>query len=82
MTNSLQRQQEQAEERMRQEGKAPEGRALSRVGGEFKDTDPLWKKADDRFFWNKWLCKDMIEMTMLGGKENDVSRAMSLVPMA
>ena len=23
-------------------------------------SDPLWKRADDRFFWNRWICDDLI----------------------
>jgi hypothetical protein len=33
----------------------------------------MWKKADDRFFWNKHLMTKLIERTELGGKQNDVS---------
>lgn len=35
--------------------------------------EPMWKKADDRFFWNKHLMAKLIERTELGGKQNDVS---------
>lgn len=35
--------------------------------------EPMWKRADDRFFWNKFLMSRMIEQTSLGGAENDVS---------
>jgi hypothetical protein len=33
--------------------------------------EPLWKRADDRFFWNKFLSSKMIELTESG--EADVS---------
>lgn len=33
---------------------------------------PAWKKADDRFFWNRYLMRGLIEQTERGGKENDV----------
>ncbi|KAG7558217.1 hypothetical protein FFLO_02870 [Filobasidium floriforme] len=36
--------------------------------------EPMWKKADDRFFWNKHLMAKLIETTELGGKQNDLSR--------
>jgi len=37
--------------------------------------EPMWRKADDRFFWNKHLMAKMIERTELGGQQNDVSIA-------
>jgi len=40
-----------------------------------RDREPMWRKADDRFFWNKHLMAKMIERTELGGKQNDVSTA-------
>lgn len=27
---------------------------------------PLWRRADRRFFWNEWLCKDFIDMGLHG----------------
>jgi hypothetical protein len=27
---------------------------------------PLWRRADRRFFWNEWLCKDFIELGLHG----------------
>lgn len=36
---------------------------------------PMWKRADDRFFWNKFLMQRMIEQTERGGADNDVSLA-------
>jgi hypothetical protein len=61
LTNTLQRQYEQAKamEQDRLSGR-PHGRAM-------------WQRADDRFFWNKYLMGRMIEQTELGGPENDVS---------
>jgi hypothetical protein len=38
-----------------------------------RDGEPMWRKADDRFFWNKHLMAKMIERTELGNKQNDVS---------
>lgn len=35
---------------------------------------PMWKRADDRFFWNKYLIGRMIEQTERGGRDNDLSR--------
>ena len=40
-----------------------------------RSAEPMWKKADDRFFWNKHLMSKLIERTELGGKQNDVSLA-------
>lgn len=34
---------------------------------------PLWKRADDRFFWNRFLSSKMIDLTENGGV--DVSAA-------
>lgn len=38
-----------------------------------RDGEPMWRRADDRFFWNKHLMSRFIETTELSGKENDVS---------
>jgi hypothetical protein len=27
---------------------------------------PLWRRADHRFFWNEWLCKDFIDLGLHG----------------
>jgi hypothetical protein len=27
---------------------------------------PLWRRADRRFFWNEWLCKDFIDLGLHG----------------
>ena len=48
LTNSMQRQQEQAER------------------GEGEGKWPLWKRADERFFWNRHLAGRMIDMTENG----------------
>ncbi|WVR08761.1 hypothetical protein IAU60_005819 [Kwoniella sp. DSM 27419] len=41
-------------------------------GGNGKASVPLWKRADDRFFWNKYLMGKMIDYTENGGV--DLSR--------
>lgn len=48
LTNSLQRQQAQADK------------------GEGEGRVPLWKRADERFFWNRYLAGKMIDMTENG----------------
>ncbi|WVW80630.1 hypothetical protein I302_102616 [Kwoniella bestiolae CBS 10118] len=53
LTNSLQRQNEIAQDDARKEW-------------------PLWKKADERFFWNRYLMGKMIDLTENGGV--DLSR--------
>ncbi len=58
LTNSMQRQYEQA---------TRDGEAGARAGG------AMWQRADDRFFWNKFLMSRLIEQTEMGGPENDVS---------
>ncbi len=44
-----------------------DGEAGARAGG------AMWQRADDRFFWNKFLMSRLIEQTEMGGPENDVS---------
>jgi hypothetical protein len=39
--------------------------------GEGVGKQPLWKRADDRFFWNKYLMGKLIDSTQRG--EADVS---------
>jgi hypothetical protein len=38
-----------------------------------RNEEPMWRRADDRFFWNKHLMSRFIERTELGGQVNDVS---------
>lgn len=66
LTNSLQRQYEQA----RQDADA--GASAGGSGGVGRGK-AMWQRADDRFFWNKYLMSRMIEQTEMGGPENDVS---------
>ena len=54
LTNSLQRQQAQADK------------------GEGEGKAPMWKRADERFFWNRYLSSKMIDLTENGAV--DVSR--------
>ncbi len=49
-------------------------RQHAQVAGGYKDGRAMWQRADDRFFWNKYLMGRMIEQTELGGPENDVRR--------
>jgi hypothetical protein len=63
LTNSLQRQFERAEK--------------SDVPQDVVNKEAMWRKADDRFFWNKYLMTRMIEQTERGGSGNDVSHSAS-----
>ncbi|GHJ88314.1 hypothetical protein NliqN6_4716 [Naganishia liquefaciens] len=60
LTNSLQRQYERAHE--------------SGVGQEAAAKEAIWRRADDRFFWNKYLMTKLIQQTERGGQGNDLSR--------
>lgn len=42
----------------------------------YNTSDPLWKRADDRFFWNKSLLDDLINS---GVSEMSVCASMSAV---
>lgn len=39
---------------------------------EKNDQGPMWQRADERFFWNRFLVQRMIDQTESGGP--DVSR--------
>ncbi|KAJ9124201.1 hypothetical protein QFC22_000998 [Naganishia vaughanmartiniae] len=60
LTNSLQRQFERAEK--------------SDVPQDAISKEAIWRKADDRFFWNKYLMTRMIDQTERGGQGNDLSK--------
>jgi len=45
--------------------------------GEGIGKQPLWKRADDRFFWNKYLMGRLIDSTQTGNA--DVSLLLSLL---
>lgn len=45
------------------------GKSSSMDKDDFIEPDvqvPLWRRADRRFFWNEWLCKDFIESGLHG----------------
>lgn len=60
LTNSMQRQQEQVAK-----GHGP-------GDGQGQGGWPLWKRADDRFFWNRFLAGRMIDLTENGGVDVSV----------
>ena len=60
LTNSLQRQYERAQE--------------SEAGQDGLSKEAIWRRADDRFFWNKFLMTKLIQQTERGGQGNDLSR--------
>jgi hypothetical protein len=40
---------------------------------------PLWKRADDRFFWNRYLMSKMVDLTENGGVDVSSARVHSCV---